>query len=55
MEFELEEYLPYLDGLDIPLSDKEEMLRTTWKFMEAQVDIAFGLGSVQLAKNTKES
>lgn len=50
MKFEPEQYLPFLEGIDMPLRKKEAMLRATWHFMQSQVDQAFGLHPVQCAR-----
>ena len=55
MTFDLEKYLPFLEGIDAPLSHKEEMLRSVWGIMESQVDQAFGLHPVQCCKQSKKT
>ena len=55
MNFELDKYLPFMEGIDAPLSHKEEMLRTVWGIMESQVDQAFGLHPVQCCKEIKKT
>ncbi len=47
MQPNLETYLPYMDGLDLTLAQKKEIIRTVWSFMESQVDQAFGVHPVQ--------
>lgn len=47
MQPEIETYLPYLDGLDLTLEQKTEIIHTVWNFMESQVDQAFGIHPVQ--------
>ncbi len=53
MNFDLEHYLPFLEGVDATLLQKEEMLRTVWGMMESQVDQAFGLHPVQTCQQDK--
>lgn len=55
MNFDLDKYLPFLDEIDLPLSQKEEMLRTVWGMMESQVDQAFGVHPVQSCMKTKKT
>ena len=49
MQLDLEKYLPYLDGLELPREKKEELLHILWRMMEVQADSAFGLNPVPLS------
>lgn len=55
MKFELEKYLPLMEGLDASMQQKEEMLRTVWGMMESQVDQAFGMHPVQNCMESKKT
>lgn len=54
MNLKLDKYLPFIEDIDAPLSDKEAMLRTVWGIMESQVDQAFGLHPVQCCNRKKK-
>ena len=45
----LKDYLHYLDALNISEAEKEDILRIIYPIVEAEVDRAFGLHTVQLA------
>ncbi len=49
MQPDLETYLPYMDGLDLTLAQKKDIIHTVWAFMESQVDQVFGVHPVQQA------
>lgn len=49
MTLDIEKYMPYLDGYDMPFERKEEIVRIICNFAQEQVDIAFGQHPVQLA------
>jgi len=49
MVLDIEDYLYHLEGLNLTLEEKEEIIRTVWGLMESVVDKAFGLHPVQLS------
>jgi len=49
MKLDCKKYLPFLDGINISVNRKKEILRTVWQFTESQVDIAFQMHPVQQA------
>ncbi len=53
MTLDIEEYIPYLEGLAMSRANKEQMIRIVWGFMESHIDQAFGLHPVQQAQNCK--
>ncbi len=55
MKFEPEKYLSLMEKVDLPVSQKEEMLRTVWGIIESQVDQAFNMHPVQICQNNQKS
>ena len=53
MCFNIEDYRHYTDGMDLSDAQKDELIRTIWALIEAQVDQAFGLHPVQHATAAK--
>ena len=47
MKLETERYLHHLEGLDLSVEQKEEIIRSVQGLMESCVDKAFGLHPVQ--------
>lgn len=43
-----DDYLPYLDGFDMSLEQKQAALFALWHIMSAIVDIGFGMDTVQI-------
>ena len=41
MILDVQQYLPYLEGMDLSDEQKEELIRTVWGLMESQVQQAF--------------
>ena len=54
MNLDVEEYLPYLDDLDLSQEKKIEIIKTVYGLMQSQVDAAFGTHPVQLALKEQE-
>lgn len=42
----IEEYLPYLEGLALSADEKKQFILTVWHLMEHQVNMAFDHDSV---------
>ena len=55
MILNIETYMPYMDGLDMPHEQKVETIRTVWGIMEASVDQAFGNHPIQQARGYIET
>lgn len=43
-----DDYLPYLDGFDMSIEQKQAALFALWHIMSAIVDIGFGMDTVQI-------
>ena len=48
LEFDVEDYKPYLDGFDLTDEQAEELLHTLWQIMSRFVELGFGVDSVQI-------
>lgn len=49
MYLDVEEFIHCLEGCELTKEQKVSIIETVYAFMEAQVDIAFGIHPVQLA------
>ncbi|SOD15919.1 hypothetical protein [Nitrosomonas ureae] len=47
MIFDTEKFLPYMKDIDLPLSQKRDIIQTVWIFVEAQVDQAWDMHPMQ--------
>ena len=45
---DVEHYLPMVAGLDLPESDKKELLGVVWNILVSMADLNLGLDSVQM-------
>lgn len=55
MPLEIEKYMPFMEGLELPHAQKEDFLRVVWGLMESCVDQAFGMHPVQQAKSEAQT
>jgi hypothetical protein len=53
MPFNTDTYLCHLEGLDLSLDEKRDIIRAMHAIMEEAIDVAFGTHPVQLAQTEK--